>query len=164
MSRLHGSPSDIAEQIQNLHSCCQRIEAVQNQMSNEQLANLKVNKGRTPLEILAHLRSCADIWSYSIYAILATRDQPILAQINAHKWTDSLGYTKIKFASSFQIFKINRSDLLRVLRTLPSESWDRTARIGDREHSIYSQARRMSLHEVSHCQELESIAKLNASL
>lgn len=102
----------------------------------------RLDRGRTPIEILAHIRACADLWSYSIYAILSTKDEPVLAQINAHKWAAILDYAKCPFDQSFTSFKATRADLLHVLRNLPAESWAQTARIGERQHSTYSQAHR----------------------
>jgi len=152
---------DTIEQIQKLEQTLHSIEAVQSRLTPKQLTIASLNRGRTPIEILAHVRSCADIWSYSIYAILATKEEPILAQINTHQWTASLGYTKHPFTPSFQIFRINRLELLSVLRAVTEDSWQKTAIIGDRQHSVYSQVKRMTLHEVSHCKELESIAQMH---
>lgn len=160
MSRLHGSPAEIAEQIESLDACRTRVAAVQAQLTAEQLATSSLDKGRTPVEILAHLRACADLWSYSIYAILSAKEEPILAQLNAHKWSAALDYANLTFDASFNTFKATRAELLHVLHNLPTDTWSKTAMIGERQHSIYSQARRMALHEISHCKELESIAEM----
>lgn len=104
----------------------------------------RLDRGRTPIEILAHIRACADLWSYSIYAILSTKDEPVLAQINAHKWAAILDYAKCPFDQSFTSFKATRADL-------PHASAN---------GSTQPTAKRIAMHELSHCKELESIANL----
>lgn len=152
-------PLKTVEQLQNLEQTIHSIEAIQNKLTPNQLTSLSLERGRTPIEILAHLRSCADIWTYSIYAMLAAKEEPLLAQINAHQWTATVGYTKLNFLPSFQTFKANRLELLNVLQKLPEESWQKTAIISERQHTVYSQARRMALHEISHCKELQTIVE-----
>ena len=74
-------------------------------------------------DILAHLRSCADLWTHSIYAMLAEK-QPVLPNINERKWAKVTGYAEAPFAESFQAFTLQRENLLRILRVLPFESWE----------------------------------------
>ena len=37
--------------------------------------------------------------------------------------------------------------------------WSRGAMIKDRRHTVFSQARRMALHEVTHCEQIEGLVK-----
>jgi hypothetical protein len=108
------------------------------------------------VEILTHLRGCADIWTYSIIAMLA-QDNPTLALFDERKWAKAAGYARLTFADSFLAYKLQRTELLMVLRDIPIGSWSRSAHIGGRKHTVFSQARRMALHEVEHCVQLEEL-------
>jgi hypothetical protein len=62
-----------------------------------------------------------------------------------------------EFAASLQAFTLRRAELVSVLSARPLEDWSRTVNIAGRRHSIFSQARRMSLHEAEHCLQLEAL-------
>jgi hypothetical protein len=47
---------------------------------------------------------------------------------------------------------------LAVLRALPPESWPCSADIAGRGRTVFSQARRMALHEKEHWVQLEALA------
>lgn len=116
------------------------------------------NKSWSVNDILAHLRSCADLWTHSIYAMLAEK-QPVLPDINERKWAKVTGYAEVPFAESFQSFSLQRENLLRVLRVLPFEAWETSAMIFERKHTIFTQVRRMAKHENEHCQQMEALLK-----
>jgi hypothetical protein len=107
-------------------------------------------------DILAHLRSCADLWTYSIYALLA-EPEPIFSDINERKWAKVTRYAELPFDDSFQVFSMQRGNLLRILTALPFESWERSAIIFERKHTIFTQTRRMAKHEQEHCEQIESL-------
>jgi hypothetical protein len=112
-------------------------------------------------EILAHLRSCADVWTYSIYAMLA-ENEPVLPAINERKWANVTGYAAVPFQESFQAYLLQREDLLRVLKALPFKSWGKSAVIFERKHTVFTQVRRMAKHEQEHCEQIESLLQSSA--
>ncbi|HLO13214.1 MAG TPA: DinB family protein [Anaerolineales bacterium] len=107
-------------------------------------------------DILAHLRSCADVWTYSIYAMLA-ENELVLPDINERKWAKVTGYADVPFRTSLQAFTLQRENLLFVLKTLPFESWEKSAVIFERKHTIFTQVRRMAKHEKEHCEQMRSL-------
>jgi hypothetical protein len=107
-------------------------------------------------DILAHLRSCADLWTHSIYAMLA-ENEPVFSDINERKWAKVTRYTELPFDESFQAFSLQRKNLLHVLKALPFESWERSAIIFERKHTVFTQTRRMAKHEQEHCEQIESL-------
>ena len=107
-------------------------------------------------DILAHLRSCADLWTHSIYAMLA-ENGPVFSDIDERKWAKVTRYAELPFKESFQAFSLQRENLLRVLRALPFESWERSAMIFERKHTVFTQVRRMAKHEKEHCEQMESL-------
>ena len=109
-------------------------------------------------EILAHLRSCADVWGGSIEAML-TQDTPTLPYRHPRQWIKKTNYPNLLFDESFQAFRMQRRNLLNVLKNLSYEDWSRAAMIKHREHTVFSQTRRMALHEDVHCQQIEELLK-----
>ena len=109
-------------------------------------------------EILAHLRSCADLWTHSIYAMLA-ENEPVFSDINERKWAKVTRYAELPFRDSFAVFSLQRESLLHVLRELPFEAWERSARIFGRKHTIFTQTRRLAKHENEHCEQIEALLR-----
>jgi uncharacterized damage-inducible protein DinB len=112
-------------------------------------------------DILAHLRSCADLWTHSIYTMLAEQE-PEFSDIDERKWAKVTGYAELPFAESFQAFSVHRENLLRVLNALPFESWEKSAIIFGRKHTVFTQARRLAKHEKEHCEQIEKLLKSGA--
>ena len=109
-------------------------------------------------DILAHLRSCADVWGGSIEAMLA-QDRPTLPYQHPRQWIKKTDYPKLIFEESFQAFRMQREKLLNILNNLSFEDWSRAAMIKHREHTVFSETRRMALHEEVHCQQIEELLK-----
>ena len=107
-------------------------------------------------DILAHLRSCADMWTHSIYAMLAEKE-PVFPDINERKWAKVTRYVELPFYDSLQAFSSQRENLVRVLKDLPFESWERPAIINQRKHTIFTQVRRMAKHETEHCEQIHAL-------
>jgi len=99
----------------------QRIQEAVKGWNEAQLQSKAGNQSWSVNEILAHLRSCADLWTYSIYAMLA-ENEPAFSDINERKWAKVTGYADLSFAQSFQAYALQRKNLLRVLQALPFES------------------------------------------
>lgn len=107
---------------------------------------------------LAHLDSCAEVWGYSIYAMLRF-DTPVMAKFHPREWTAAVKYRNISFTELLQKFTIDRKLLLGILEKLKPEKWERIAMIDRRPFSVYAQARRMALHEVGHITQIEEFLK-----
>jgi len=54
-------------------------------------------------EVLAHLRSCADMWGQAIEAIVAG-DHPTVRAINPTTWIESTDYRELEFRPSLKVF------------------------------------------------------------
>jgi hypothetical protein len=107
-------------------------------------------------DILAHLRSCADVWGDSIEAML-TENLPTLPDLHPRKWIKETNYLELSFRKSFQAFIEQRERLLITLKRLSYEDWSRAAMIGGRKHTVFTQIRRMAKHEEEHCEQIESL-------
>jgi hypothetical protein len=156
MPRLIATRSEIRQYLRLLEGTPERISACTAGATEAQLHTSPGNKRWSAAEILAHLRACEELWSGSIYEMLA-QDKPVLPLVDERGWAKLKGYASLDFEESFQAFARGREELLRVLRELPEQDWSRTAIIEGRTHSVYSQTRRMALHEVEHCKQLEAL-------
>jgi hypothetical protein len=109
-------------------------------------------------EILAHLRSCADLWTHSIYAMLAEKE-PVFSDINERKWAKITRYAELPFNQSFQAYSLQRESLVTVLKDLPFDNWERSALIIERHHTVFTQTRRMAKHETEHLEQIEALLR-----
>ena len=113
-------------------------------------------------ELLAHLRSCADVWGNAIEAISRT-DHLVLRAVNPTTWVRSTGYGGIAFASCLAAFGSQRDRLLGLLEALPAAGWSRAATVlgagAPLERSVLSYADRMARHERAHWRQAVNTAR-----
>ena len=88
---------------------------------------------------------------------MLTEEIPILPDINERRWAKVTSYARIPLALSLQAFSFQREELLRVLRALPPEGWERVALVFERKHTVFTQARRMALHEQEHVEQIRQL-------
>jgi hypothetical protein len=110
------------------------------------------------VEVLAHLRAAAEVFSHSIYMCLIG-DQPVLPYIHPNEWWAMHGYTQVPFDENWQIFQLNRAQLLRKLRTLTSDQWERSCTIKTQTRTVYGEMRRMVLHEKGHYSQIDDLSR-----
>jgi uncharacterized damage-inducible protein DinB len=113
-------------------------------------------------EVLAHLRSCADVWGNCIEVIIA-QDAPTIRAINPTTWINSTDYREQEFEPSLKAFTAQRADLLAVLEALAPEDWSRTATITGAGkplvRTVHAYAQWLATHERSHLKQIERIVK-----
>ena len=107
-------------------------------------------------DILAHLRSCADVWGDSIESMLA-EENPTIPYRHPRQWIKKTNYLELSFHESFQAFVVQRKKLLKALRHVSLADWSRAAIIQGREHTVFTQVRRIAMHENVHCEQIESL-------
>ncbi|HET9780519.1 MAG TPA: DinB family protein [Candidatus Dormibacteraeota bacterium] len=114
-------------------------------------------------DVLAHLRSCADMWGKYI-ALIVEEDHPTFRAVNPRTWINSTNYPGLDFAVSFRAYSKQRETLVQLLRALPKSAWSRAATVtgagSPRERTVLEYARWLANHERSH---LRQIARLSGS-
>ncbi len=156
---LKPTPSEIEKHLKILEETPSRLAAATSSLSEARLSAPPLHaKGWSAVENLAHVRACADIWTYSIYAMLA-EESPKLALLDERRWAKATGYARLRFRPSLRAFVLQREELLDVLQRLTLEAWARQADIDGRRHTVFSQARRMARHELEHCAQIEALFK-----
>ncbi len=113
-------------------------------------------------QVLAHLRSCADVWGDCIARIIA-QDAPVILAVHPRNWIKKTNYLDQEFQPSLHAFTAQRSELLAVLAPLAPAAWSQTATIiGEGKpnvRSVLSYARRLALHEPPHINQIERIVE-----
>ena len=109
------------------------------------------------VEVLAHLRACADVWGGYV-DLMTTTDVPTFKAVNPTTWIQRTDYRDQDFLSSLQAFAEQRLRLLAVLDPLPAEGWSRTALVTGAgpatERTLLSYLDRMARHERTHVRQV----------
>ena len=111
-------------------------------------------------DVLAHLRSCSDVWNGCIRRIL-DEDKPTIRAINPTAWIKQTNYPELEFAPSLRAYLAQRAELLKLLEPLQPESWSRSATVtgagAPLQRTVLDYAERMARHERAHCRQLAKI-------
>jgi hypothetical protein len=112
-------------------------------------------------EVLAHLRSCSEVWGNCILTIL-NQDRPTIRAVSPRTWIKRTNYPEQEFQPSLQAFILQRKELLAILEPLKSKVWLRSAIVTGAgrplELSLHSYADRMAHHERPHLKQIRHIA------
>ncbi len=112
-------------------------------------------------EVLAHLRSCADVWGNCMLTII-NQDTPAIRAVDPRTWIKSTNYLEKEFQPSLQAFTIQRADLLAVLEPLKPEAWSRSVTVTGAgkplERSVQFYAQWLARHERPHLKQIQRIA------
>jgi len=156
--KVKATPVDIQEFLNLLQETPLRIDKMTCGIE-ESCLQARVNKDEWSVnDILAHLRSCADVWGDSIEKMLLN-DKQTQPYLHPRQWIKKTDYPKLPFRESFRAFKTQRRTLLKELKNISFEDWERSATIKGRKHTIFTQVRRMAKHENVHSQQIEELLK-----
>jgi hypothetical protein len=135
----------------------EHIAALTSELTSAQLRARPAEDEWSANEVLAHLRSCADMWGKCIATILA-EDHPTIQAVNPKAWIKQTDYPDLEFQISLDAFTRQRADLLTVLEPLPHEAWSRAATImgagSPLERTLHSFAERLARHERPHIKQI----------
>lgn len=154
--KLKATRSEVEKYLQLLTLTPARITQATNGSETRRLQSRTEVQPWSVNDILAHLRSCADVWGDSIEAMLAEQ-KPTIPYRHPRQWLGKTDYPKLSFQQSFRAFVLQRRKLLKVLKGLSFEDWSRAGLIQGREHTVFTQVRRMALHEQVHCEQIENL-------
>lgn len=105
-------------------------------------------------EVLAHLRSCGDVWAASIEQLVA-EDEPTIRAVNPTTWIESTDYASWAFAEALAAFTTQRADLLKVLA---AADWSRAGTFTGAGRplvrTVGSFAERLARHERPHVKQI----------
>ncbi len=112
------------------------------------------------VDVLAHVRSCADMWGGAIETIIE-EDEPTIRAVNPRTWIDRTNYPDLQFRPSFRAFTKQRAQLLALPEPLPAEGWSRSATVtgagAPLTRTVHSYAQWLATHERTHVKQIERI-------
>lgn len=155
---MNATAAEIEKYLNLLTELPQRIAKATDETDDAHLQFKADEKAWSVKDILAHLRSCADVWGESVEAMLA-EDHPTVPYRHPRQWIKKTNYLKLSFQESFQAFQAQRKKFLKALKDLSFEDWSRAAIIKGREHTVFTQVRRMATHEREHVEQIESLPR-----
>jgi hypothetical protein len=157
---MKDAPAEVQACLKLLAETPRRIASASEGLDDARLRFRPDEEAWSANDVLAHLRSCADVWGKSMLAMIE-QDHPTLRYISPRTWIRKTDYPKLDFHLSLQAFTRQRDELLRLLRTLESKDWSRgatfTATTRGREQTVLSYAQRMAGHENEHCVQIEAL-------
>ena len=113
-------------------------------------------------DVLAHLRSCADVWGGYIQRLIE-EDEPKIRAVSPRGWIRRTNYLELEFQPSFRAFQAQRAELLSVLEPLPPHDWSRRAQVTRSgkivTETVCSFAERLAEHEHHHLEQFTRIAQ-----
>lgn len=142
----------LAENVQRIVTLASDTDAVRSQWK-------PAPKEWSLREVIAHLRSSADINHFRIITMLAT-DTPTLPDVHPrNEWQRVVPYAQLDVAESLRAYQQQRRELLMMLGGLDEMGWKREGSWGGRRYSIYLVARSMALHEPAHLEQIMALVK-----
>ena len=151
-------PLPIEEVLTRLRDAPPRIAGLAEASSAEQLGCAPAAGEWSAVEVLAHLRACADVWGGCITTIL-TEDHPTIQAVDPRTWAERTDYRTLEFWPSLEAFARQRDGLLAALNHLPADGWSRSATMTGSgrpiERTSQSFAERLARHERPHIRQIE---------
>ena len=159
--------ADIEQILALLAETPQRLAVLTSGLDSARLHTAPDHNTWSVQAILAHLRSCADVWGKSNLAMIA-ENNPTLRYVSPRTWIRKTNYLEQAFHDSFQAFAQQRTDLLASLSALAREDWARaatfTGTVKGRSPTVFSYAQRIVEHERVHLDQIESTLNAIAAL
>jgi len=106
-------------------------------------------------EILAHLADSELVYGFRIRIILEASSTPIQG-IDQDAWAKFSDYAKHDSVLSLEAFRITRDRMVRLLKSLPSESWDSYGMHSERgKETVTRVAEMLAGHDINHIMQIK---------
>jgi len=159
---LNPSRAEIDALLASLANTPREIARITKGLSEARLRKKPAEDLWSASDILAHLRSCADVWGKSILQMLHA-EHPTIRYVSPRTWMRKTKYPELGFQPSLSAFAEQRADLLRELSELKTSGWSRgatfTATTRGREGTVFGYATKIWDHERGHLEQLRSTVK-----
>jgi hypothetical protein len=157
---MSGRALTIEQVLTMLAEALPRIAALTDGLTAAQLRTPPSPGEWSANDVLAHLRSCADVWGNCIEVILA-QDTPTIRAVNPRTWIKKTDYPEQEFRASLRAFAMQRTDLLAILKPLAPKAWSRAATVTGAGkplvRTVYAYARWLATHERPHVKQIARI-------
>lgn len=151
-----------AEQIVELLSLSpNRIATAIEGVSDDLLASHPEPEEWSPLQVLIHLRACADVWGDVRIVRMLNESEPTIRAINPMTWLPQTDYRSLPFRASLDAFTTQRLSLLERLTAIEPEAWERGATFTGggkpRRYTVWTEADALARHERAHIKHIKQI-------
>src|ERR1044071_3307874 len=109
---MKATSAEIENYLKLLEETSNRLKKVTKAFDEARLQRRTENQPWSVNDILAHLRSCADVWGDSIERMLA-EENPTVPYRHPRQWIKKIDYLELPFQESFQTFVAQRKKLLK---------------------------------------------------
>ena len=137
-----------------------RLSAITAGLQSAQLRRSPAENEWSATELLAHLRSCCDVWGDCITSMLET-DYPTIKAVNPRSWVKKTNYADLEFRTSLDAFAAQRADLVGLLNSLTESQWTRAATVtgagSPLQRTVFDYALRLKRHERAHLPQMAAI-------
>lgn len=114
-------------------------------------------------DVLAHLRSCGDVWGESMGRMLAEAS-PRIRAVSPRTWIGKTDYLTLVFEPSLRAYTHQRAALVAMLAPLTARQWGRTATVVGAGRplvlTVHDYAHRMATHERAHVKQITRIVDM----
>jgi hypothetical protein len=150
--------SEIQALIERLEASPARFAAVMSRLEAADSVEALRPGDWSAAQVLAHVRASQDIIEPRILAILA-RDNPPLLSFDDRAWADVGRYNFVPVTEALESMRTRRRELMRALRALGPEGWQRTGQHEVRGTlSVLNIARRIADHEDEHLEQIAHVS------
>lgn len=148
----------IEEVLTLLEAAPQRLAAASGGAATGLLQKAPTRDAWSANDVLAHIRSCADVWGGCIATILA-EDRPTIRAVDPRSRPGHTSYRELDFLRSLRAYAEQRAELVAVLRSLRRASWSRRATVTGAgavlERTVLFYAQWLARHERTHLKQIE---------
>ncbi len=149
--------NDVHDLVERLAATPGRVAAAAVGRSPEELSADPDDGAWSAVAVLAHLRASDDILSPRLVAMLV-REEPTLPAFDDRRWGEVMGYAESDFQELLAAFTFRRAELVRVLRHLAPDDWQRAGMHEARGRmTLQETLRHLVEHEVEHCLQVEAL-------
>lgn len=138
-----------------------RLAALSAGLSEAQLQTPPGDGEWSVSDVLAHLRSCSDVWGDRYIATILAEDQPTIRALNPRTWLKQTDYLAQAFQPALRAFTAQRTALLAKLEPLSPADWLRTNRLVGAgrplQQTLLSHADGLARHERTHLKQIARI-------
>ena len=140
-----------------------RIAAMAEGLTPVQLRTKPDPENWSAVEVLAHLRCCADVWGDAIRRI-RDEDHPTIKAVDPRTWARDTNYTELEFHPSLDAYTSQRANLLTLLEALSPNDLSRAATLRGAgkpiERTLRGFAQRIAIHERPHIKQIDRALKV----
>jgi len=115
------------------------IAAAVEGLTRDQLLARPIPGKWTMLELVAHLADTEQVYADRMKRVIAM-EKPALIGFPESDYVERLDYRNRDAAEEIILIRVTRSQMLRILRTVPPSAWDR--------HGIHNEAGPLTLHQL----------------